>query len=85
MHVVADKHFFISMTHGPRRAMGHVAVPDPTSEPGHNLKLMEACQRQSPHRRQGGVQCQGTCGSVRALLNGEVGSEASRHVAALEP
>jgi hypothetical protein len=34
LHAIAAKPFFITMTHGPRRAMGHVSAPELTSEAG---------------------------------------------------
>jgi hypothetical protein len=85
LHAIGAKSFFISMAHDPQRAMRHVLAPEPTCEAGHDPKLSDACQRWSPPRRRGGVQCRGTRGSVGALLEGETGSGASGHVTALEP
>jgi hypothetical protein len=85
LHVIVAKSFFISMAHGPQRVMGHVSVPESTSETGRGPKPMDACQRQSSRRWRGWVQCQGMCDSAGALLNGEVGSIVSGHVAAPKP
>jgi hypothetical protein len=65
--------------------MGYVSAPEPTSEAGYGPELRDVCQHRSPTRRSGGVRCQGMRGSAEALLDGEAGSEASRHVAAPEP
>jgi hypothetical protein len=65
--------------------MEHVSVLEPTSEARHGPELRDACQHRSPPRRRGGVRCRGTCGSVRALLDGVTGSGASNHVAAPKP
>jgi hypothetical protein len=64
--------------------MGHMSASEPTSEAGRGPETGDTCQRQSPPRRRGGVQCQGTHGSARALLDGEAGSGASGYVVAPE-
>jgi hypothetical protein len=63
-------------------AVGHVATPDPSRAGMRGPELWDMWRRRSPPERGGEIRSHRMSGGARALLNGAVGSGATRHVAA---
>jgi hypothetical protein len=66
-------------------AVGHMAVPEPTSPRRRGPELRDMWQRQSSPQHRGKIRGRGTCGSVGAHLSMEERSRAMGHMAAPEP
>jgi hypothetical protein len=70
---------------GNTRVLLHVVAAKPFFISTARGEPWDTCQHRSQPLRRGAVRSLRTHGSARALLGGEAGSGASRHVAMLEP